>query len=217
MPRVTDVEGRRDQILRAAVKVFGERGYTNATISDIASDAGVAHGTVYLYFRNKAEILQSLHVSFTEWLIADISGPSGPDGDTIGFAGELYRMFRGALDVCSRNRQITEVCLTERAAIEADLAPTLRAMEESVTRRLSERVAQAIAIDEIRPLRPEFAGDLITRLLGVAIRRLLALGPGADADLLAHEMVDFIMFGMVSDNLRNNPMHGRVSSSKEEL
>lgn len=70
MSRVTDAEERRDQILKAAVAVFSERGYTNATISDIASRAGVAHGTVYLYFKSKAEIFEQLVAWFVDRLIA---------------------------------------------------------------------------------------------------------------------------------------------------
>ena len=47
------------RILDAAVAVFAERGFHSARVSDIASRAGVADGTVYLYFRNKEEILMA--------------------------------------------------------------------------------------------------------------------------------------------------------------
>ena len=41
---------KRDAILRAAIDVFAERGYFNAQVADVARVAGVAAGTVYLYF-----------------------------------------------------------------------------------------------------------------------------------------------------------------------
>ncbi len=47
------------RILDAAVAVFAERGFHSARVADIASRAGVADGTVYLYFRNKEEILMA--------------------------------------------------------------------------------------------------------------------------------------------------------------
>jgi len=47
-------------ILNAAVKVIGQAGYHNAPISKIAREAGVADGTVYLYFKNKEDILISI-------------------------------------------------------------------------------------------------------------------------------------------------------------
>ncbi|MFH2219792.1 MAG: TetR/AcrR family transcriptional regulator [Pseudomonadota bacterium] len=44
-------------ILEAAVKVFAEQGFFQSTISQIAKEAGVADGTIYLYFKNKDDIL----------------------------------------------------------------------------------------------------------------------------------------------------------------
>jgi TetR/AcrR family fatty acid metabolism transcriptional regulator len=45
------------QILAAAIDVFAEKGFHNARIADVARQAGVADGTIYLYFRNKEELL----------------------------------------------------------------------------------------------------------------------------------------------------------------
>ncbi len=45
------------QILEAAVKVFAEQGFHNSTVAQIAKVAGVADGTIYLYFKNKDDIL----------------------------------------------------------------------------------------------------------------------------------------------------------------
>src|ERR1041384_7295947 len=52
--------GKRDAILRAAIDVFAERGYFNAQVADVARAAGVAAGTVYLYFRSKDDLLISI-------------------------------------------------------------------------------------------------------------------------------------------------------------
>ena len=54
------IPDKREAILRSAVKVFAQRGYFNSKVSDIASEAGIADGTVYLYFKSKDEILHSI-------------------------------------------------------------------------------------------------------------------------------------------------------------
>jgi TetR/AcrR family fatty acid metabolism transcriptional regulator len=54
------VADKREAILRAATRVFARNGYFNSKVADIASDAGVADGTVYLYFKSKEEILHSI-------------------------------------------------------------------------------------------------------------------------------------------------------------
>jgi len=51
---------KREAILRAAIDVFAERGYFNAQVADVARSAGVAAGTVYLYFRSKDDLLISI-------------------------------------------------------------------------------------------------------------------------------------------------------------
>lgn len=48
------------KIIRAATKVFAKKGFFNARISDIAKEAKVADGTIYLYFKNKFDILISV-------------------------------------------------------------------------------------------------------------------------------------------------------------
>ena len=50
---------RREQILQAARAAFARKGYERTTIKDIASEAGLAPGTLYLYFDNKRDILRS--------------------------------------------------------------------------------------------------------------------------------------------------------------
>jgi TetR/AcrR family fatty acid metabolism transcriptional regulator len=49
--------GKRERILRAAVDVFARTGYFNAKVSEIARAAGVADGTIYLYFEGKEDLL----------------------------------------------------------------------------------------------------------------------------------------------------------------
>lgn len=48
------------QIIDAAVEVIAENGYHQSQVSKIAKQAGVADGTIYLYFKNKEDILISL-------------------------------------------------------------------------------------------------------------------------------------------------------------
>src|SRR6476659_7444383 len=49
-----------EAILRAAIKVFAGKGYFNSKVADIAAEAGIADGTVYLYFKGKDQILHSI-------------------------------------------------------------------------------------------------------------------------------------------------------------
>jgi len=53
-------EDRPEQIIKAALQVFGECGLANARLQDIAERAGVSKGTIYLYFANKEELFREM-------------------------------------------------------------------------------------------------------------------------------------------------------------
>ncbi|MEA2204627.1 MAG: TetR/AcrR family transcriptional regulator, fatty acid metabolism regulator protein [Blastocatellia bacterium] len=65
------VGDKREAILRAATRVFARNGYFNSKVADIASAAGVADGTVYLYFKSKEEILHSIFDRSVDTAVAD--------------------------------------------------------------------------------------------------------------------------------------------------
>lgn len=60
LKKLANIPDKREAILRAAVKVFAQKGFFNSKVSDIAGEAGIADGTVYLYFKSKDEILHSI-------------------------------------------------------------------------------------------------------------------------------------------------------------
>jgi TetR/AcrR family fatty acid metabolism transcriptional regulator len=76
------VADKREAILRAAISVFAHHGYFNSKVADIAREAGVADGTVYLYFKSKEEILHSIFDRSMEEAIAagnkELKGISDP-------------------------------------------------------------------------------------------------------------------------------------------
>jgi len=101
---------KRDAILRAAIDVFAERGFFNAQVADVARAAGVAAGTVYLYYRGKDDLLVSIfertmREAFTEGRAA-VAGIEDP--------GERLRQFaRVHLGRLGRDRNLAIVYQVE--------------------------------------------------------------------------------------------------------
>ena len=73
---------KRIRILRAAIRIFSQRGFFNSKVSDIARAAGVADGTIYLYFKNKDDLLISLFEEKMGEVVSEVRGKvllgSGP-------------------------------------------------------------------------------------------------------------------------------------------
>ena len=76
-------QGRRTlrRLLDAALRVFARRGYHAARVDDIVRSARTSHGTFYLYFANKEDLLRALAVDCASQLteLADDIGPIGSD------------------------------------------------------------------------------------------------------------------------------------------
>ena len=70
---------RREDILQAAREVFFERGIHHATVDEVAEQAQVSKGTVYLYFDTKETILAHLLVEGLEKLVGDLEAAFAPD------------------------------------------------------------------------------------------------------------------------------------------
>jgi AcrR family transcriptional regulator len=65
-------ERRRQQIMVAAKRVFSGKGFNKATMEDIASEAELSPGTLYLYFKNKEELYSSLSLRILQYLLIRI-------------------------------------------------------------------------------------------------------------------------------------------------
>ena len=105
-PRPLASGDKRDAILRAAIQVFARRGFFHAQVADVARAAGVAAGTVYLYFRNKDDLLTSIFEQAMSEAIAE--GRSALDG----VADPIERLRRIAhlhLDRLGRDRELAVV------------------------------------------------------------------------------------------------------------
>ena len=77
-------DDKRRRILQAAVKVFARKGYFAARVSEIARKAGVADGTIYLYFKSKEDLLVRLFDEVMAEQAAELAGavsalPSAPE------------------------------------------------------------------------------------------------------------------------------------------
>lgn len=64
---------KKELIINAAIKVFARKGFFNAKVADVAKKAGVADGTIYLYFKNKDDLLISLFETKMEEILKRFS------------------------------------------------------------------------------------------------------------------------------------------------
>src|SRR4051812_15010319 len=101
---------KREAILRAATDVFASRGFFNSQVADVARAAGVAAGTVYLYFRSKDDLLVSIFDrTMREW-IEEGRASVAPIKDPV---ERLRAIARVHLDRMGRDRSLAVVFQVE--------------------------------------------------------------------------------------------------------
>lgn len=82
---------RPEEILRAALQSFVERGYAATRLEDVGARAGVSKGTVYLYFSNKEELFRSaVRESIVPYIESGEERIAGHQGDPLELLRELY-------------------------------------------------------------------------------------------------------------------------------
>lgn len=101
---------KRELILRAAIKVFAQNGYFQSQVADVARVAGVAAGTVYLYFKGKDDLLVSIFERSMRDVLAEaraaVDGATEP-GD------RLRRIARLHLERLGRDKDLAVVFQVE--------------------------------------------------------------------------------------------------------
>ena len=102
--------GKPQQIIDAAIRVFARTGFYNSRVSDIAREAGIASGTIYLYFKTKDEILVTLfREKMAEWVEA-VRGEIAVEPDPL---AKLRRLVALHFSVLESNPDLAEVVQVE--------------------------------------------------------------------------------------------------------
>jgi TetR/AcrR family fatty acid metabolism transcriptional regulator len=97
---------KRDRILRAAIKVFAKNGFYATRVSEIAKAAGVADGTIYLYFKNKDDVLITIFEDGIKQLLVilrEVAASNDP------FDKRITRIIELQLGLLEDQRDLAEV------------------------------------------------------------------------------------------------------------
>lgn len=179
----------------SALKVFAEKGFFGAKVADIAEDAGVADGTIYLYFRSKDDILISLFEHQMEratQVLREATSQGTTSTDKIG------RFIGAYAEMAKENRHAVEV-------ITIELRQSAKFMKEYENPRFAEflkLIAQVIEEGQQRgELRADIPAPLAARVLFGALDELLLWWVSAKNEKLdiaraGQQLVELVLGGL---------------------
>ncbi len=129
------------QIIDAAVIVIADNGYHQAQVSKIAKQAGVADGTIYLYFKNKEDILISV---FQEKMSVFVENLQKILKESTQASEMLYRMIEGHFKVLSEDHHLAIVTQLELRQSNKDLRLKINAILKEYLDLLDEILKKGI-------------------------------------------------------------------------
>jgi len=199
---------RRDQIVSAAVNLFARRGFARTTTREIAAAAGVAEGTIYLYFASKQDLLFAFLEKYAvQPLESLLAATAGDEADVVrGF-------FLDRLRLAERNRPLMKVVLGE-ALFDPELAKEFsRQVTGPATARLRAFFAEQVHRGRFRDFDPDTAAGAMAGLFLTFAVLWPTLTPGGrhlpPPEELAEALTSIFLHGVA------RPQAGPARSRKE--
>lgn len=162
-----------DSILDAARALFSREGYSATSVDDVAAEAGIGKGTVYLYFKSKEELYLAALLrdmrAFATKARAEMDRASG-------LREKLEAFLRVRLDYCEAHGDFLRIYLSEYGSMCATtpIARQMRKLQRENMRYLAEVIDEAVRNGEIRPVPAEaLAAKLFDMSRGLVERQLL--------------------------------------------
>jgi TetR/AcrR family transcriptional regulator, cholesterol catabolism regulator len=193
------VEDRREQIIDAAMRVFAQKGYSNATNKDIAREAGITTGLIYYYFESKEALLKAMLEAHSPLKLM-LSLP--PQELALPPEQFLPMMIRQVLDLIEEENMID---LLRVMIPELLHNPALSAIPVSIFPRLFSFLGNyfeaKVASGALRPIDVSLTVQvLVGSMMGFVLRRLLLRDPLAleyTHEQIAHAITETLLKGIL--------------------
>jgi AcrR family transcriptional regulator len=195
-------EARPEEILDAALEVFGEHGFAQAKLEDVARLAGVSKGTVYLYFDSKEALFREMvHAKAVTAVRAGEAFAEAFHGSSRDLLVELLKRMYAMM----RQQQLSRIIKLVQSELQRFPELARFYVQEVIlpARRLVERVVeQGIAAGEFRPTAHGFATRMVPMLL-VQATQMQCFFQRFDPEALTDEqtlegLLDFALNGVLA-------------------
>jgi AcrR family transcriptional regulator len=202
---------RRKHIMAVASKVFAEKGYYATTISDIATAAGIAKGTVYWYFKNKRSIM-----------IAILDDISAEIGETFGGILQaapngleaVLRCVEPALRLLDKHGPIYLMYFMEIGSTDHTIQEKYRKIYRVVHAGTKHAIKRGMAEGIIREVNPDLAAFAVMGLVERVSETSVQSGKKLSVEEKASETVELVRHALAAEGTPQSSSKGRGKSKK---
>ena len=185
---VKPTEQRRAEILEAALKLYSSKGFHDTTMEEVANAAGVAKGTIYLYFQSKEHLLLALKRDFMQGLTDAVAGLVADAiegleaGKEIDYRDIIDDIFDVIVGYHTKNRDAVEVVV--RQSPSPDLVREAIELEREYIALITNTFRTGVDVGLVQIDDPEMTAHLINAAVRDNIATCLCYGQPADLERL---------------------------------
>ena len=195
-----NAEARRAGILDAALRVFGQYGYRRTSMDDIAREAQIGKGTIYLSFASKEEVFQALAQRLAQRMLAGAEAASRRPGTTADKLAAMHAAWFGTYaDTISRSPHAADL-LDAKHQLSADLAADAASRYKRLVRDVITEAAAAELDLEPAGLTPGTAAELL-------IASARGLEPSASSPAAYRRQLTTLVRVMIAGLASRHPSH----------
>ena len=193
MAGITDTRTKRQAIIEAAREIFAKQGYEDTTIAEIAAAAGVAVGTIYLYFHNKREIYTSASL---DWVSSIAGVLQNPAIISLPIEQVPRAMIEATFRISRENNELMSLFQVDiQSAKEIEQH---KVADEVITRAIDAFFRQAIAQGQLAPFDTEIYAEILFGLVHSVMYNCFCIEGGEREELYRErtiELIERLFFG----------------------
>ena len=190
-------EERRKIVVRCAKAVFSQKGYYQASISDIIKRAGIARGTFYLYFQSKRDVFNSI----LDELVRELEGvikrinldPSASASE------QLKNILRSIIMLALEDRDMTQIVLSRAGGLDSEFDGKLREFYETVLGTIESSLQHGIELGLVRECNTKVIACCVLGCMKEVVNHILSDAEAiSQLDHILDEVLNFGLQGVLT-------------------
>ena len=188
---------KRSLILRAAVKIFSEKGFHDAKVEDIAQLADVGKGTVYEYFSSKTELFQEMFRAGMQFYLNSIDSEAA--GKEATCRERLVKITELHLSFIMEYRELAKITMSEPMQFNQDFRKWMFEEKERKRKSIQAIIEEGISTGEFSQVNPEAATLALTGCMGALFGPIVFNHGKVDAQALLQPMLVVLFNGLLKE------------------
>jgi|GEM_PF-892524 len=198
---------KREAIMEAARTLFTSKGYESTTIADVAKQAGVAVGTVYIYFKNKSDLLYAVK---GEWDDEFLGFMARPEIQAIPYHLRARPLIEAAFAICEQHTEMVQLM-----GLQPEMLGELYTKDAgTIQQALQAMFEDAQESGDFRPTDTKAAAVIAYGMVNQALIQCFVVEGGDDKERYITALVDALEHWLLTDTARVNYDEGRRTNDE---